>query len=327
MSLINNEFKKQGYYHGKNKFAPDVIHQFKNEFDVFFKEKRDRFKNRFTNKSDYSANHDINRWNMLIPSNSFMLSSSFYATDEIFNTLKEIFDGDFSLVFFSSDISSPGSAFQTIHQDGNDFSIALNVPLIDSNEINGATHVFPYTHLEDGQKFSCNSNNFSDTEIIERVKNLSPLSLNVNVGDYTLRDLRLIHRGTPNKTNEHRPYLSSIFMPSEKDSAPEFKVIEYGLSVFQDFKNRAFPKGRADLIDFANTFGRVVISLSFSDRIKYPVPISISNQLNQNALYCLRFSKFEDEKLNSRINRNKSSSEYLLSEIEKAKVDFEKLIG
>lgn len=319
-------FKENGYYHGRNQISNTLIDKFKNEFNQLFEDKRKRFLSRFNSETKYAANHDINRWNMLLPSDSEIMKSSFFAQDEIFETLETLFDSEFALVYFSSDISSPGSAFQTIHQDGNDFAVALNVPLIDSDEQNGATHIYPKTHrVSDDTPFTNESNAFSDEEIIKRSEQLNPVSLNVKIGDYTLRDLRLIHRGTPNKTNEHRPYLSSIFLPSSENVAPTFESINYGLSTFKQFKDIAFPSGKSNLIDYANTFGRLVLGFSNSDRVNRPIPKSISDKLNENALYCLRFAFFEDEKLNKRIIRNDKSSEELLHEIELAKVEFEKL--
>lgn len=320
------KLKENGYYHGIGKFSPILIDKFKSEFDLFFENKRKRFYSRFESNTNYSANHDINRWNMLLPSDSEMLKSGFFVQDNLFKTLQSVFDDHFALVFFSSDISSPGSTFQTIHQDGNDFALALNVPLVDSDEQNGATHIYPKTHrLSDDSPFTNESNAFSEEEIIKRSEQLNPVSLNVKIGDYTLRDLRLIHRGTPNKTNEHRPYLSSIFLPSSENVAPTFESINYGLQTFKEFKNIAFPSGKSKLIDYANTFGRLVLGFSNSDRVNRPIPKYVSEQLNEDALYCLRFAFFEDEKLNNRIIRNDRSSEELLHEIELAKVEFEQL--
>lgn len=326
MTTISEFFKAHGYYHGKSKFPVELIQKFKYEFDPVFDAKRKRFHARFEQGTNYAANHDVNRWNMLLPSDSLMMKSAFFATDEIFSTLKSVFDEDFALVFFSSDISSPGSAFQTIHQDGNDFAVALNIPLVNSDEVNGATHIYPDTHrISDEAEFTNESNEFSDEEVINRANKMSPVSLNVSIGDYTLRDLRLIHRGTPNHTNEHRPYLSAIFLPSSKNEAPTFDTIRYGLETFSQFKEEAFPTGRIDLIDYANTFGRLVMGFSNSDRIQRPIPKYVSDGLSEHALYCLRFAYFEDERLNQRILRNGATSEALKTEIETAKKEFEQL--
>ena len=326
MKELSNLFKKHGFVHGKSKFSIDQINTFHKEFYPIFETKRKRFQSNFKKENSLAANHDINRWNMLLPSDSQMMKSAFYADDEIFTTLKSIFDGDFALVFFSSDIASPGSTFQTIHQDTNDFGVALNVPLVDSDEVNGATQIFTDTHIQSkNSTFSNESNTFSDDEIISRAKNQVPNYLNVKKGDYTLRDLRLIHRGTPNLTNKDRPYLSSIFLPTYSNEVPDFEAINYGWKTFNEFKKEAFSLGRIDLIDYANTFGRLIIIGSNSDRINRPIPKNISNKLDENALYCLRYALFEDKNLNNKIKRCPILSSDLLREIENAKNEFNDL--
>jgi len=319
-------FKEQGYYHGKHKFPQELITSFYEEFDHIFEDKRKRFYARFLDHGNYGANHDINRWNMLLPSNSRMLQSAFYAEAELFELLKSVFEKDFALVFFSSDISSPGSTFQTIHQDGNDFAVALNVPLVNANEENGATHIYPKTHrLSESAPFTNDSNAFTDQAILERASVLKPTSLNVVTGDYTLRDLRLIHRGTPNLTQAHRPYLSAIYLPSSRNEAPSFASIQKGLDLFVQFKEEAFPTGNIRLIDYANTFGRLVMAYAQSDRVNRPISKEISDQLDERALYCLRFAKFEDETLNQRIVRTDATSQELLKKIQVAKHEFKNM--
>ena len=322
-----DQFKKEGYYHGKSYFNIPLIEELHTEFNHHFEEKIKRFNERFEgNQTNYGANHDINRWNMLLPSDSQLLSSGFYAEPAIMEILHEVFHTDFSLVFFSSDIAAPGSKFQQIHQDGNDFAVALNIPLIDSDEVNGATQVFPKTHLvSENAVFTNDSNEFSDDEILARANQHTPIYLNVTKGDFTLRDLRLIHRGTPNNSAAIRPYLSAIYLPVENNEAPTFETIEKGLEVFKKFKQEAFPTGRVDLIDYANTFGRLVMGMSNSDRIHRPISKKISDQLSEQALYCLRFSKFEDATLNNKIVRTIESSQALENEISNALIEFEAL--
>lgn len=321
-----NQLKKDGYCLMGSAISMDTIEQFKHDFYPLFENKKEQFRSQFKDQSKYSANHDINRWNMLLPSNSVLLSSGFYASAEIMSVLRGVFDTPFALVFFSSDIASPGSTYQTIHQDGNDFAIALNVPLVDSTRENGSTQIFPGTHrVSNEASFSTASNEFSDQEVEERAAKLTPLHLDVKCGDLTLRDLRLIHRGTPNQSAVDRPYLSAIYLPSPEDAAPTFETIEAGLAAFAEFKQRAFPTGRADLIDFANTFGRLVMGYSHSDRVQRPIPKQVSDALSEDARYVLRFAKFEDTKLNARIRRDGQTSAPLAEQIALARKEFNTL--
>ena len=67
------------------------------------------------------------------------------------------------------------------------------------------------------------------------------------------------------------------------------------------------------------------MGMSNSDRIHRPISKKISDQLSEQALYCLRFSKFEDATLNNKIVRTKESSQALENEISNALIEFEAL--
>ena len=73
--------------------------------------------------------------------------------------------------------------------------MAVNFPLVDVTTENGAFEVARGTHLltkEEGLKML-------ETGEIK----LEPVLM--NLGDVMIRDVRGLHRGTPNKTNEPRP--------------------------------------------------------------------------------------------------------------------------
>jgi hypothetical protein len=323
------QFKKQGYFHGKGFFSVELVDRLKAEFDHHFRLKQERFRARLGSPDNrYGANHDIQRWNMLLPSEGALLTSNFFADPAIFSVVSGIFEGPFSLVFLSSDISAPGSAFQTIHQDGNDFAVALNLPLVDADEVNGSTQIFPNTHrTSESSPFNTLSNSFSDQDILDRASTLMPMYMNVAKGDYTLRDLRLIHRGTPNNSDQLRPYLSAIFAPSESEEAPTFDCIHQALETFESFKTVAFKSGSIKLIDFANTFGRMVMLSAQSDRVKRPIPKHVSDRLSEESKYVLRFAKFEDEILQNRVVRTSKSSQELYATIEECRRDFDALVN
>jgi hypothetical protein len=289
--------------------------ELKSDFDRMFAAKRTRFAEALGDKKihHYFANHDRNRWNMLLESDSAVLKSQFFADKSIFDLLQQIFNTDFVVVFLSSDIAGPGSSFQTIHQDGNDFAVALNVPLVDSSAKNGATEIWPGTHIfkPDGS-FSRESNNLSDEEIIDIAEKKASRLLDLQIGDATLRDLRLIHRGTPNSGSEFRPYLSAIFFPSEDESVPELSAIRHAGALFAQMKRKALADGSQELQDHANAFGRIFMLLSKSDRGMRPIPKSTSDLFSPEALYLCRFACFEDENLN-KVVRSQEKSEELLS--------------
>lgn len=87
-----SQLKKDGFCLVKSALSIDAIEQFKHDFYPLFEDKKARFRSQFKDRSKYSANHDISRWNMLLPSNSVLLSSGFYASPEIMSVLRGVFD-------------------------------------------------------------------------------------------------------------------------------------------------------------------------------------------------------------------------------------------
>jgi len=319
------DFLKQGYLHLSQYFDKELILELKKDFDQQFAAKRARFAAALGLKKThhYSANHDKNRWNMLLESDSELMKSQFFADKRIFEQLQVIFAGNFALIFISSDIAAPNSSFQSIHQDGNDFAVALNVPLVNATAENGATQIWPNTHIfmPDG-RFSSASNEFSDEDIYEIAARTVPSYMELLIGDATLRDLRLIHRGTPNHSKEFRPYLSAVFFPVTEEYTPELDAIAHAGRLFKKMKQKALATVSQELQDHANAFGRIFMLLSKSDRVLRPIPKSISDNFSPEALYLCRFAHFEDKKLN-KMERSAEASAELLSICE----NYERIFG
>lgn len=98
------------------------------------------------------------------------------------------------------------------HRDGNHLfpelpcvlpvsGIYVNIPLVDFLEENGATKIWPSSHL-------IMDNPPSDVRYIgERSKHLPALQAVMPMGSLILRDMRLWHVGMPNGTDTNRPML------------------------------------------------------------------------------------------------------------------------
>jgi ectoine hydroxylase-related dioxygenase (phytanoyl-CoA dioxygenase family) len=114
--------------------------------------------------------------------------------------------------FFNSNTALTGSEPQKIHIDMKrllfpgfpvalpPWSMVVNIPLIDFTEENGSTEVWPGTHL-----------NSDDLNLDARYPSLHSIRTNVNVGDLVIRDLRVWHRGMPNKTSAVRTMLAIVY--------------------------------------------------------------------------------------------------------------------
>lgn len=124
---------------------------------------------------------------------------------------------DFRCAFYHTNTACPGSGIQPIHRDtsllfGGDLSVphpvgvlVLNVPLCDFNEENGSTEVWPASHLlvdlepGDGAK------------IDERASRLPSVRTNLPLGSLVLRDMRMFHRGMPNRSEDVRTMMAIVY--------------------------------------------------------------------------------------------------------------------
>ena len=114
--------------------------------------------------------------------------------------------------YFASDTPFPGSDYQQVHSDlpplfpGSDiplpsFSLVLNIPLVDFRPDNGPLEIWPGgTHLM-----------MNDLNIGELAKVMHAESVLMPAGSLLIRDIRMWHRGTPNRSDAPRPNLAMIY--------------------------------------------------------------------------------------------------------------------
>jgi hypothetical protein len=123
---------------------------------------------------------------------------------------------DFFCTFYNTNTQWPYSGIQHVHRDFDHlfpgFPVALpiiqvivNIPLTDFTLENGATEVWPGTHLIVDEL----PNDGAPLE--ERAKNLPSVRTVVSAGALILRDMRTWHRGMPNQTGEIRTMLAMIY--------------------------------------------------------------------------------------------------------------------
>ena len=106
----------------------------------------------------------------------------------------------------AADTPLPGSAYQDLHRDAPPlfpelgvetppFQLAVNFPLVDVTEDNGPLETAFGTHL------------MSKEEGLRKIETgeIKLERLILKTGDLIIRDVRAIHRGTPNRSNHSRP--------------------------------------------------------------------------------------------------------------------------
>lgn len=131
---------------------------------------------------------------------------AFYEDPDILAMLEHLIGKDFVMCQLASDTPMLGSDYQPIHRDcpplfpesGREtpmYQLALNFPLVDVTSENGPLEIIRGTHMmsrDEGMKL---------LESGER----SIEAISLQMGDVMIRDVRTLHRGTPNSTKEARP--------------------------------------------------------------------------------------------------------------------------
>ena len=125
-------------------------------------------------------------------------------------------EGVFSYLPYGNNIAWPGCQTQHIHRDtghlfpGTPFVLPLslavvNIPLVDFTEENGATEVWPGSHL-------IVDLSPSEKELLEeRAAQLPSVRMVMPAGSVVMRDMRVWHRGMPNHTQTIRTMLALVY--------------------------------------------------------------------------------------------------------------------
>ena len=91
------------------------------------------------------------------------------------------------------------------------FSIVTNVPVVDMTPENGSTEIWPGTHLDTTRSHDDKDIKIAPEDEARRRAEVEPLQPNVPAGGVIIRDMRLWHRGMPNRTNDIRTMLSIVY--------------------------------------------------------------------------------------------------------------------
>jgi hypothetical protein len=158
-------------------------------------------------------NRGPQRTQMYLPWEAPFTHPLLYENDAVLALCEAVLGPDPALVYFASDTPLPGSDYQRVHSDTRllfpetqlslpAYGLVLNVPLVDCSEENGSLEFWPGgTHL------------FPACSDVERLAALLPSRrANLPAGSLLLRDLRMWHRGTPNRSAAPRPHLALVYV-------------------------------------------------------------------------------------------------------------------
>lgn len=118
--------------------------------------------------------------------------------------------------FYNGNANCPGSGTQPLHADTPHLwpklatphpphALVVNITLVDATEENGATEIWPGTHLLpfDGQHIAA--------EMAEKRRRvMPPMRALTSKGSILIRDMRMWHRGVPNYTNDVRHMIAMV---------------------------------------------------------------------------------------------------------------------
>ncbi|MCA1564585.1 MAG: phytanoyl-CoA dioxygenase family protein [Acidobacteria bacterium] len=179
-------------------FPQDTLHAWRAAFAPLLSEHIER--------EGHLRNRGAARYYVTLPFDAPFADPLIYEDPDVLAVVERLAGEDFTMVQLATDTPLPGSEYQDVHRDtpplfpetGREtppFQIAVNFPLVEVTPENGPFEVARGTHM------------LPKPEALRLVetgeRKLEPLLM--RLGDVMVRDVRALHRGTPNKTSEPRP--------------------------------------------------------------------------------------------------------------------------
>ncbi len=153
-----------------------------------------------------NENRGSNRYYVTLPFTEPFADEELFCDADVLAIVENLVGKDFMMCQLATDTPLNGSDYQDLHRDTPPlfpelraetpaFQLAVNFPLVDVTEENGPFETTYGTHL------------MPKEEALKKIKagEIKLEKLKMKLGDLMIRDVRAIHRGTPNKTDEPRP--------------------------------------------------------------------------------------------------------------------------
>lgn len=157
-------------------------------------------------REGHIKNRGAHRFYVTLPFQGLWADAIIYEDPDILAICEKLVGADMVMCQLATDTPLKGSEYQPVHRDAPPlfpelkeetpaFQLAVNFPLVDVTPENGPFEVVRGTHR------------MSKEEGISRMESgelkLEPVYL--KAGDVMIRDVRALHRGTPNQTDQPRP--------------------------------------------------------------------------------------------------------------------------
>jgi ectoine hydroxylase-related dioxygenase (phytanoyl-CoA dioxygenase family) len=201
ISRFVDEFRREGFCILKSHFSDDLISRWRAAFEPIMSERI---------ASGVASDRGANRYYISLPFTAPFNDPAVFLDDDVLAILDELTGGDIVMPELATDTPLKDSEYQVIHRDhaqrspdlpdlhvAEPFQFGVNFPLVDVTRDNGPFEIVRGTHTigDDEAKEMVRSG--------EAERRLEPLLM--NAGDVMIRDVRNLHRGSPNTTDIPRP--------------------------------------------------------------------------------------------------------------------------
>jgi ectoine hydroxylase-related dioxygenase (phytanoyl-CoA dioxygenase family) len=191
-------FLRDGFCVLRDHFPKETLRTWREEFQPLL--------DAHVEREGHLQNRGSARYYVTLPFVKPFADPQIFENDDVLAIVERLIWKDFVMCQLATDTPLVGSDYQDIHRDtqplfpetGTEtppYQLAVNFPLIDVTQEHGPFEVARGTHM------------MSKEEGLQAIESgripLEPVLL--NLGDVMIRDVRGLHRGTPNRTAEARP--------------------------------------------------------------------------------------------------------------------------
>lgn len=191
------EVRREGFCILRKHFSPELIAAWREAFAPLLEA--------HVAREGHKQNRGPARYYVTLPFHQPFADPRIYEDEDVLGVCARLVGADMQLCQLATDTPLNGSDYQDIHRDalplfpetGQEtppFQLAVNFPLVDVTTENGPFEVARGTHM------LCKEEGLRRLEV--GAARLEPLLM--EAGDVMIRDVRGLHRGTPNRTDAPR---------------------------------------------------------------------------------------------------------------------------
>jgi ectoine hydroxylase-related dioxygenase (phytanoyl-CoA dioxygenase family) len=218
LEIAAEQVRVNGYIVFDKVLSSEKVKQIRNAFDPLFDE--------FIQRKGY--NTGTNRAQMYLPFMQPFIDEDVISHPIATSVIDQVLGGYSRCVYFASDTPMPGSDYQNVHCDimplFQDFSVPLptfslvvNIPLVDVTDENGPLEIWPggtHLHPDRANHDTLDGSVNPHLHIVRAAEHMHSEKVFMSAGSIVIRDIRMWHRGTPNRSDDRRTNLAMIFNKS-----------------------------------------------------------------------------------------------------------------